>query len=315
LLRDITRIAAQPLWFLAVYLLVTALAPLQLQLHRRGPWLLVALPVFAAAFDVLRLTGAWSTIAVLNYVAVFVFAQELGFFYADGDATRGSPRVYLAVAGLAFAVLVVLTTVGPYPPSMVGLPGDEISNMSPPTICIMVLTVMQCALLMVLRPRLTRWLQHPDVWRPTIALNTVVLTVFLWHLTALVVAGAMLVGLSLSLPAIGSGLWWTHRLVWIGASAAVLVGLVAVFSPVERRAPRAGRSMPVWVQALGIVLAVRGLAGLALAGFAHPATVAGRALLGTRTSPFVAFVLLVAGYVLTTGAALPRRHDTPDELR
>ncbi|HMQ28564.1 MAG TPA: acyltransferase, partial [Acidimicrobiales bacterium] len=37
LAADVARIAAQPLWFLAVYLLVVLAAPIQLRWHRRAP--------------------------------------------------------------------------------------------------------------------------------------------------------------------------------------------------------------------------------------------------------------------------------------
>ncbi len=40
-LEKAAKVAAQPLWFLAVYLVVVALAPGQLAVHRRHPWLVL----------------------------------------------------------------------------------------------------------------------------------------------------------------------------------------------------------------------------------------------------------------------------------
>ncbi len=85
LTHDIARIAAQPLWFLAVYLLVTLVAPAQLALHRRRPWLLVTLlPILVVAVDVAWFSASASGFGVLNYLLVFAFAQEVGFNLAAG---------------------------------------------------------------------------------------------------------------------------------------------------------------------------------------------------------------------------------------
>ena len=95
LTHDMARIAAQPLWFLAVFLLVALVAPAQLALHRRAPRaLLVCVPVVVAAFDWLRLGDIVPGLAVSNYLLVFAFAQEIGFHLAvdAGPDPGGAPR-------------------------------------------------------------------------------------------------------------------------------------------------------------------------------------------------------------------------------
>ena len=238
LAADVARIAAQPLWFLAVYLLVVLAAPVQLRLHRRyGLLTLPALVSVVLAFDVLRLTDLAPGPAVVNYLAVFLFSQGLGFAYADGHFATVRPRTALAVGAAALAVLTALTTVGPYPVSMIGLPGQRISNMSPPTLVILVLGVAQAALLLAAHDGLARWLERPRVWRTTIVANLVVLTTFLWHLTALIIAGAVLLAVGIPVVAPGTTTWWLERPLWLGSSALVLLALVLAFSPIERRPP------------------------------------------------------------------------------
>ncbi len=303
--RAVTRVAAQPLWFLAVYLLVILVAPLQLRIHRRWRWALpLGLPALAAALDAFRLTDTASGVAIANYLVVFLFAQELGFLYADGTLGRISRRVAALVAVGAAVTLAVLTTAGPYPVSMVGLPGDRFSNMSPPTICIVVLTVGQVGLVLAARPHLERWLHGPRVWQAVVAVNVVVLTTFLWHLTAYVAAGGALIGAGVPLPEVGTAGWWVLRPVWLAAAAAVLVLLVLAFGRVEQRGPFVGAA-PDWARALGTLLAVRGLVGLALGGFAHATTATGRTFLGTRFAPLVDVALLVVGWLLARGVRLP----------
>lgn len=302
LAADVARIVAQPLWFLAVYLLVVLAAPVQLRVHRRhGLVSLLALLALVAALDGLRLGEVAPGPAVVNYLAVFLFAQELGFAYADGRFAQVRPRTAVGVAAGALAVLVALTTVGPYPVSMIGLPGQRISNMSPPTLPILVLGVAQGALLLALRGPLSRWLQRPKVWRVTIVVNLVVLTIFLWHLTAFVAAGAGLLALGLAVVDPGTTTWWLERPLWLATAAAVLVALVVAASPVERRPVEPPTTGHVPRRAAGVLLAVTGLAGLALAGFAHPFAAGRRDLLGLRLSPVVAGALLLTGWLTARG--------------
>jgi hypothetical protein len=283
---------------------VVLAAPLQLRAHRRRPALsLVGLALLVVALDILRLNDWLAGAAVVNYLAVFLFSQGLGFTYADGRFDSVTPRRALAVGAVAGAVLVALTTVGPYPVSMIGLPGQRISNMSPPTMCVLVLGVAQAALLLAVRRPLGAWLQRPRVWRATIVVNVVVLTVFLWHLTAFMATGTVLLALGLPVVDVGSGAWWLQKALTLALSTLVLGALVAVFAPVERWtvAPRAAGH--VAVRAVGAALAVVGLAGIALAGFGEALDVGGRALLGVRLSPGVAALTLALGWLLARSPA------------
>ena len=72
---------------------------------------------------------------------------------------------------------------------MVGLPGERISNMAPPTICLIALTILQVALVMLAPPAITRWLQGERPWTIVVAGNGVIMTIFLWHLSAHAVLG------------------------------------------------------------------------------------------------------------------------------
>lgn len=304
LAADVARIAAQPLWFLAVYLLVVLAAPVQRHLHRRhGAWLLVALVAVVAALDVLRLTSVAPGVAVANYLAVFLFSQELGFLYADVRFAGVAPR-RAALAGVAaLGALVLLTTVGPYPVSMIGLPGQRLSNMSPPTVVILVLGVAQGALLLAAHDPLARLMARPRAWRATIVANLVVLTTFLWHLTALIAAGAALLALGVPVVEPDTAAWWLERPLWLGAAALVLGLLVVALSPVERRPGPRPAPGHLARRVGGALAAFVGLAGLALAGFAHPFEAGRGDLLGLRLSPAVAVALLVGGWLSARGPA------------
>jgi fucose 4-O-acetylase-like acetyltransferase len=308
LVHSIARIAAQPLWFLAVYLTVTLIAPAQLAVHRRAPGLLIVLlPALVVAVDTLRLSETVTALGVLNYLFVFAFAQEVGFHLSAGwDRYRVRDAVVVAVTALG--LLALLVTVGPYPVSMVGLPGAKVSNMSPPTVCIVVLTVAQVAIATACRAPAQRWLQRRRVWTATVAANAGIMTIFLWHLSAAAIVGGVLYGLDI-LPVPGSVGWWAWKLPWFLASITVLAGFVLAFVGVERApAMTKGQHGRAVLRAVGMLAAMRGIAGFALTGFDHWTRAGGSAFLGTRLSPLVDLGLLVVGYLLACG--LPRRAGT-----
>ncbi len=86
----------------------------------------------------------------LNYFFVWLFAHQLGFFYADGSLVKLGSKYFAAMAAGGLALLGLATAVRPYSSSMVGLVNER-SNTNPPTICILLLTIWQVGLAMLLR--------------------------------------------------------------------------------------------------------------------------------------------------------------------
>lgn len=127
------RLVTQPLWFIGIYLAMVAFTPPLLKLHERHGWGAFAVLAGAAALvDVLRFALGVPYVEFLNFALVWLAVHQLGFLRADGRIRR--PAV-LAAAGLAGAVLLV--AYGPYPLSMVGMPGEKVSNMAPPTLALL----------------------------------------------------------------------------------------------------------------------------------------------------------------------------------
>jgi fucose 4-O-acetylase-like acetyltransferase len=239
-LRPATRLVVQPLWFLGLYLLVVVLAPAMLRLHRRfGPAVAVGLALAAATAD---LSGV-DRLEDLNFLLVWLFAHQLGFLYADGTLPGWPRRAHAAMAAGGLAALAGLTATGAWPASMVGLPGDRVSNMNPPSLCIVALTVWLVGLAMLARDPVTRWLHRPRPWLLVVTAGSALMTLFLWHLTALVLAVLVLHPLGLTHPTPGTPTWWALRPLWLLVPAAMLVPLVAVFARFEHPGPV--RSRPV----------------------------------------------------------------------
>jgi hypothetical protein len=134
-------------------------------------------------------------------------------------------------------------TIGYYPKSLLGTDIEPISNAFPPTVCFMLGGIWSIGAVMLLRPALTRWLRRPGPWKATIFVNSVIMTVFLWHMTAYLIVILLLWSLGFGHEIDSTARWWLERFVWELAPAVALAGLIAVFGRFER--PRARRSLTV----------------------------------------------------------------------
>jgi fucose 4-O-acetylase-like acetyltransferase len=305
------RVMGQPLWFLGVYLVVVALAPVMVRLHRRfGLWVPATLAAVAAAVDLLRLVAGLRQVGYVNLLVVWTLVQQVGFFYADGTLTRLSRRALAGLAAAGLGSLAVLTGTGWYPPSMVGLPG-EASNMTPPTVCIIALTVWQVALIMLARARVSAWLARRGPWTWVIAVGSLAMTLYLWHITAMVALYGLVLAVGGPLPVPGTAAWWATRPVWLALLAAVLTLMALALARFERPGGGAGDA-PAAVHAvetptgrlavvLGLVLATLGLLGFTTAGFT-PLVNSEATLPLLPVGPVQSLVYLVAGGYLARAA-------------
>jgi hypothetical protein len=246
-----------PLWFLAVYLVVVAIAPLTIGLHRRfGLVVPAALAMGAVAADVVGFVGGVPAARWANVVFVLLLPHQLGHAYGDGSMVRWPRGSFWVMVAVGLGGLLLLTNpplfrlagdvrfewfpgIGTYPKSLLGTDVEAVSNAYPPTLCFLLGGVWSIGALMLLRPRLARWLQRPRVWGATIAVNSVIMTLFLWHMTAYLLAILLLWPFGLGQEADSTPAWWVERAAWVVVPGAILAGLVAIFGRFER--PRRAR--------------------------------------------------------------------------
>ena len=247
-----------PLWFLGFYLVVVCIAPATIWLHRRFRWWVPAvMAVGAILVDVVGFGADLHLLRYLNVAFVLLLPHQLGHFYADGTFGRLPRKVFWAMVAVGLGGLVLMTTsggfepfgsarfdwfpgIGHYPKSLLGTDVERVSNAYPPTVCFLLGGIWTIGAAMLLRPTLQRWLQARRPWKATIVLNSVIMTLFLWHMTAFLFAVWVLWPFGLAQEHDSTAAWWLQRPLILGVSAAFLVGLIAIFGRFERPRPRPG---------------------------------------------------------------------------
>jgi len=220
---------AMHLWFLAVYVVVVSLTPIAVAAHRRwGLWVVVALAVGVVAVDAASIAGHLPYLGWLNYVLCWGLLYQLGIAWHDGLLTSGRGVVLAAASAVALALLIGL---GPYPPSMIGVPGEPIQNTTPPSTAMLAFACAQAGIAIAVAPALHRLLTAGRVRRVLAVANSNAMALYLWHMIPVVIVAivAYPAGL-LPQPVEGTGAWWLARLEWVAVlSVAAAVEMVLLW--------------------------------------------------------------------------------------
>ena len=242
-LHTVLLLVLDPLWFLGVYAVLTALTPLAVALVRRLGAAAAVIPfLVVAAVDAARFgLGGPSWLGWINVLAGWMVPYLLGIAWGRGAFTGRKVPAMMLVGGVAATAALVLW--GGYPASMVGVNGAKISNLNPPTLAVVTFGIAQVGLALLLRPLLARWMRRPLAWAAVATANLSAMTLFLWHQTAFlsVTMLGLLAGRLASLhTAPTSFAWVVERLAWLPVFAAALAVLWFVFRRSEH-APRPKR--------------------------------------------------------------------------
>lgn len=290
---DLARVATRgglvPVWFLAVYVLVTVLVPVSFRVWKWcGLYSVAALATAAALVDLVGFSAGMDWLRWANYGFVWLAAHQLGYWWHEGDFQTRGPLFLLA---FGVASLALLTGFLGYPVSMVSVPGVEVSNSSPPTFAMLSIGSVEAGIMLLAARPVSRRLLDPRPWRLVILASHRIMTVYLWHTTVLValVGLAMLFdGLGLEWPP-GSMAWWLARPVWIAALVFAIGPVIVLVGRIEEVARQSKGVAPGPVRAFaGAVLACFGLAFLALQGAGADNS------LGVNIIPALAAILGVA---------------------
>lgn len=263
-----SQLALVPIWFLAVYLVVVALVPWTWAAWQRfgmtSIWVLIAA---AVVVDGLVFLLGFTPVSFANFAFVWVAVHQLGYAWYDGRFLNSSRALLWCVVGLA--TLVLLVRFGPYPVAMIGVPGEAVSNSMPPTLALLMLGIFQTGLVLTLEPVARRWLNNLWAWTVVVLVNGMIMTVYLWHLTAFILVVALAYafgGVGLEVDP-GSSAWWAWRPIWLALYVLAVLPFIAVFARFERAGtlvPPAGLS--AWRLVVSVLLVCGGLALTAAGG-------------------------------------------------
>jgi hypothetical protein len=182
--EPVAGISIQLLWFLGVYVLVLAAMPALYRITTGARLAAGVIGIYAmvAVIDAVRLH--WSAAAPIGYLnlAAWLIPGMFGVAYRRQLITG---RSALAIAVAMFAVDVALLQWGPYELSLVGIEGQRLANMSPPSLLLAGHAIVLSALAIAAAPAINRWAQRPRVWWFTAIGNSGAMTLYLWHMPAL----------------------------------------------------------------------------------------------------------------------------------
>ena len=267
----LTQIALIPIWFLAIYIVVVVLAPLTYKAWERfGLTSFFGFALMAVAVDTAVFSAGFDWAGWSNYLWVWLAVHQLGYAWQANKFSTGFVKT-ISVSALAWAVLAALVFIGPYPLAMVGSPDPDISNTLPPKITLLALGVAQFSLLLLLERPANRWLSRVRVWAVTVLINSMIMTLYLWHITVMllvVLVGWLLGGVGLTLEP-GTAEWWLTRPIWIGLLFVLLVPTALALSPIERSSRPAGWQTNKLQLVLGALLICIGIALLSMFGIGN----------------------------------------------
>ncbi|MFG3497194.1 acyltransferase [Streptomyces sp. NPDC047928] len=244
--RTGATLVIQPLWFLGVYAVITALTPFCTRASRRlGVWAAAPLLASVAVVDLLRY-GPYADampgwLSLLNLLPGWMFAYQIGVSWNE---RRVSARAAWTLLLGGVALFALLLTVFGYPASMVGVPGEARTNSHPPSLLVPALAAAQSGAAILLRGRIARLLRRPALWAPVVLINLSALTILCWHQTAMLavaVPGSLfgeVAGLTGAPDSFG---WIAARLAWLPLFALAFAVIASWTRRFEGPWPGSGR--------------------------------------------------------------------------
>jgi len=261
-----SKIALIPIWFLAIYTLIVLFVPLTHAAWQRFGFASFLAPAALAVLDDALFFAGNSSLGWFNYLFIWIAVHQLGYAWLDNRLA--SPAVRLGFGFFGLGLLYGLTVHGPYPIALISVPDAAISNTLPPKLPLLALAIAQAGFVLSAEGPLRRWLKRPIPWTAAVLLNGMIMTIYLWHSTAM----ALSIGVSVALGNIGlsfdpgSGAWWLARPLWMFVYLIVLAALMPLVARFER-IPVPEKAAAAWRQIVGSMLVCLGLAMLAGFGF------------------------------------------------
>ena len=230
-----SQIALVPVWFLAIYFIIVLLVPLTRKAWHQFGMLSVFVPILLAVVgDYLFLYTSMQWFGWFNYFFVWGAVHQLGYAWQKGHLNGVLKLLMLGIFSLG--VLIAFTVYGPYPISLVGVPSQDFSNTTPPKLPLLALGLAQIGFLLTIEGPVRRWLARGRVWTATVLLNGLIMPIFLWHSTVMMLVLGTCIWLfpNLLFAEPGTSLWWSLRPLWVLGFLTILLTVLPLFLRLEK---------------------------------------------------------------------------------
>ena len=267
LITAASQAALVPVWFLAVYIVITIVVPISVAAWNKiGMGSILVLVIGAILVDMIAFGFDQGWLRWLNYAFVWLTMHQLGYWWRGTQRAKTWAVGFIAV-GLGWLYLLIAHY--GYPVAMVSVPGQEMSNTRPPTTAMLAVGFVQVGAILMVTGPVSKWLQNVRPWAWVILLNQMIMSVYLWHLSAMIIVVAIaanLNGIGLRMQP-GSGEWWMMRPLWVALFIVVLIPLVLIFLRFEAGSRVSKHSQPGPLQAvIGTFITCGGLIMMAMDG-------------------------------------------------
>lgn len=269
--EPLAGISIQLLWFLGAYVLVLAAVPLlaRITTTRRLVAAVAATYAFVAVIDAVRINADVPAAFGYTNLVAWLIPGMLGVAYRRQLLTA---RTALLVGVGMFGVNLVLMGAGPYELSLVGIETQQLKNMTPPSLLLAGHAIMMCALAIAAAPAVARWARRPRVWWLTAIGNSGAMTLYLWHIPALLFMHLVFDYLGYPRYDASTPGFVALSVLQLAVMAALVAAMFVFLRPLENN------PLPLWdggfvaapgprSAAVGILLCVAGAATLASVGW------------------------------------------------
>jgi Acyltransferase family len=227
-LFGMTLLAASPLWFLAVYVPLTAATPVMRRAHRRAPRLTLAVMLtMVGGLHYLRFVQGMTGLAItlISFLVVWGTVYQLGSYF---ETVLNQPSIALGCTIVGVLGIVGSHIGGGYSLSMVTTAADTRSNMGPPTVQVVWLALLQLGLLGLFGNMITRAMTHRRMRNAIIWTSERQMSIYALHFPIWVAVLLALRTTPLAMSSSASTTWLLTRPLWFVIPGSVLLAVLAM---------------------------------------------------------------------------------------
>lgn len=212
--RVLLNISTQLLWFLGVYIVITAITPFTVRLYEnfRVQSIIFWLAVIGFCDYAHLADTSFAPISLLNFIFVWAMVSQFGYSF---EQNKVSKKIAITAVITSLVLEIALVAYFPYPISLVGMPTDAVSNMAPPSLVLALHSILIWGLLSLFKDQINLICAKTRVWKIVVGANMAAMTIYLWHIPVIMflTVGSHLLGFDRAAiliegrPYPGAGFW------------------------------------------------------------------------------------------------------------